>query len=200
MFGEEDYQKLLTAPNMVLIDSCEDTISLKGSYTNPNDSGRNAYNEFAEDQDYRAMVFPCDIWYKCVWGQRFMYNFENGQWCSGCEQINGTRHIHEGGISFGPYMHVGQGESCRIIIEGKNLLESEIQVYSIQNGERIDLQPDYLTYETDKVEFTVTPTQDINALEVRIQNPVDDNHEDIIIEKETLDIDSDKRVLTPFEF
>ena len=97
-------------------------------------------------------------------------------------------------------MHVEQGERCRIVIEGKNLLQSEIQVYSIQNEERIDLLPDYLTYETDKVEFTVTPSQDIHALEVYIRNPADDNHEDIIIEKETLDIDSDKRVLTPFEF
>ena len=80
LLKEEDYQKLLSAPNMLLIDSCIDTISLKGSYTNPNDSGRNAYNEFAEDQDYRAMVFPRDIWYKCVWGKSFMYNFESGKW------------------------------------------------------------------------------------------------------------------------
>lgn len=200
LLTEEDYQKLLTAPNMVLIDSCEDTIGLKGSYTNQNDSGRNAYNEYVENQDYRAMIFPCEIWYKCVWGQSFKYNFASGKWCSGCEQINGTRHIHEGGISYGPYMPVQQGESCRIVIEGKNLLQSEIQVYSIQNAERIDLSPDYQTYKNDKVEFTVTPKKDINALEVCIRNPADDNHEDIIIEKETLDIDYDKRILKPYEF
>ena len=192
LLHEDEYNDLMNSPNKLILDSSKEIISIKGNYANPNDSLRHAYNEYVENQDYKVLIFPVEKWDECVRGKKFVYNFESGKWISGGECVDGVRYIHSGGISYGPYIQLSEGNNCRVIIEGENLRKAKLQVYSMQDGETIHLEPAYSNYEDKNISFVVNSTVPLYAMEVVISNPADNGYDDIKLYTETLEIFSDE--------
>ena len=90
------------------------------------------------------------------------------------------------------WKEVSEGNNCRVIIEGENLRKAKLQVYSMQDGETIHLEPAYSNYEDKNISFVVNSTVPLYAMEVVISNPADNGYDDIKLYTETLEIFSDE--------
>lgn len=190
LLKDKEYKNLTSNANNFLLNSCDEIISLQGDYSIPWDNDRNAYNEFLENQEYKALIFSTDLWNDIVFGQKFIYNTSSKAFTNNCDYVDNHLLIHEGGMSFGPYMPVAKGQICNVIIEGKNLTHAKVEAYSYQSGEKFDLQIKDLIHEDGQIYFKIEAPMDLNGLEVNIKNIVDDYKEDIILYSKILEIES----------
>lgn len=189
LLKDEEYEKLISSANIMLLDSCDEILSLQGDYSIPWDNDRNAYNEVLENQGFKALVFSTDLWREIVLGQKFIYNTSSKEYTNNCDYIDNYLLIHEGGMSFGPYMRIAKGQICNVSIEGKHLLHATVEAYSYQSGKKLDLQMEELVHEDEQIRFKIVAPINLDGLEVNIKNIVDDYQEDVILDSKVLKIE-----------
>lgn len=107
----------------------------------------------------------------------WFYRFE-GQYISGGEDIDGVRYLHEGGVSYGPYKMVPDGEYF-ITIEGEGLEKTNLLCYYDGSMDH-SIEMKNLVIKSDKVCYQVSLEQEIKDLEIVIQNA---SKQDVIIRR-----------------
>ena len=168
LLTEEEYQSVITGISKTLMDSCKEVLNI---------------------QNYHVLVFSADQWNACVLGRKVIYNFNIDEYAKGCDSVGGKRYIHDGGLSFGPYIKVDKGSDVNVTIQGSGLSHSEISVYSYQDNTKKSCRPVYIQRTDTEISFRVTIETDLNAFEIAISNLSDDAYTgDIVLSEETVEV------------
>lgn len=148
------------------------------------------YSDRTSDrQHYHILIYDMEK-YEQIFGNRlFDYNFNNNTWTDNCSPIEGERHIHDGGISYGPYIPLDSGEICKVDIRGEHLEDTEILVYSVQDETTFYIEPKYRKKDETEIQFEITTDIDLKNLEIVILNPTDDDfYDDVVLTSESMQI------------
>lgn len=149
-------------------------------------SANTRYEEDYNTTLYHILVFSAEDYDQVFRRDRYIYSFSDDSFSIGCDTGEGVRRIHDGGVSFGPYMLVSANQRIRVTIQGGGLENAEIEVYS--QADDVVLQPQFIRRDSGEIQFEIISDSDLSALEVLIRNPKDDAfQEDIVLTSETLE-------------
>lgn len=93
-------------------------------------------------------------------------DFEGSNLIQG-EDREKVRYLYEGGVSYGPFLHLEPGE-YQVMIVGSNLEEAEVSTYSDGGASVFPFHTE--TWEENRIEFTFSLEESVDDWEVNVQN------------------------------
>lgn len=108
------------------------------------------------------------------------FSYKDNQWLSGGEDIDGVRHIHQGGISFGPYTNIPNG-TYKITISGENMEGGSYACTYNSGVNKVSIE--YLEVTETEVSFYINLPDGGPTFELVITNP---GAEDVLIKSVTI--------------
>lgn len=120
----------------------------------------------------------------------YEYTFGDDEFSKNCETAGHIRRIHDGGVSYGPYLYAPESSTVEVTITGNHLDYSDIDVYSL--NESLSLEPVYEKQTDSEIIFVIVPSVDLTSLEVAISNKTEDSYlGDIALMSERIEIKTD---------
>lgn len=168
LLEQSEWEKMHNEINSVAIELAEEDINING---------------------FHILIYTADLWDDIIQRKHFIYNFNNNSWQNNCEMSQGIRLISDGGVSFGPYIPVSEGDIVHVKITGSELAHAIFNTYEWGNDAEINISNIIIT--NDIVSFDIIPDHSISSLEISITNPTGDDYidciqlfsEEIIVEK-----------------
>lgn len=162
-----------------------------GEYDSLKEGSNNAYlfDNCIEDSminGFHVLVYTSDMWDSIIHKENYSFALKDDSWSEGCVTENHERRIMDGGLSYGPGIHIDKDTEYRVTLSGESLSHAAIDIYSLQ--EDIHLQPEYISTSDYEVVFDFSSEVDLSALEVTIRNVDSDEYlDDIIINRELIE-------------
>lgn len=147
------------------------------------------YKENAKDyfniDKFKVYIFDEHWWNYFQSNMKFSYDFLDDKWQRGCSTNDHERYVHDGGLSYGPYLSARKEDVCYVRIQGEALSHADIQAY-YEQGKKL-YEPEFELLSDNKVLLKFYISEDTDSLEVVIGNPKEDQYtEDIVVS--TVDI------------